>query len=175
MRFVSYISQIAMPLIIFIILIYALRERKKAFDIFLEGASEGMKIMVNIFPTLIGLFVAINIMRQTGLIDGISNVLSPFLQFTKFPKEIMPLALLRPISGNASIAVATDIMNKFGVDSTMGMIAATVMGSTETTIYTIAIYSSSIKVERTRGILIAALFADFIGIVSSVVICNLLY
>lgn len=174
MQIVNYLSNIAMPLIIFIILMYGLIERKKVFDVFLEGASDGIKITLNIFPTLVGLFIAISLLRSSGVIDFVVNVVSPILKLINFPKEVMPLALLRPISGNASIAVATDIIKNFGVDSKIGLMAATIMGSTETTIYTIAVYTSSIKVNKTRFILIASLMADIAGILTSVAICRIM-
>ena len=174
MRVVNFLSGVAMPLVIFIILMYGMVERKKVFNIFLEGASQGLEITLKIFPTLIGLFVAISLLRNSGLIDFLVDIISPILNVLSFPKEVMPLALLRPISGNASIAIATDIMKNFGVDSKIGLITATIMGSTETTIYTIAVYTSSVKVTKTRFILIAALMADLAGIVASVVFCRIL-
>ena len=174
MQIANFLSNIAMPLIIFLILMHGLVERKKIFDIFLEGASEGIKITFKIFPTLVGLFVSISLLRGSGLIDFLVNIVSPVLKFINFPKEIMPLALLRPISGNASIAIATDIMKNFGVDSKIGIMAATIMGSTETTIYTIAVYTSSIKVTKTRFVLLAALLADIAGILTSVAICRIM-
>ena len=145
-------------------------ERKKAFDIFLDGAKEGIQIVFNIFPTLIGLFLAVGALRSSGILDMIINVVEPFLNIVHFPSEIVPLAMLRPISGSSSIAIATDIMKNFGVDSNIGLIAATIMGSTETTLYTIAVYSSSVKIKKTRGVLGAALIADIVGIITSVVI-----
>ena len=174
MKLVSFLSNIAMPLIIFIILMYGMMERKKVFDLFLDGASEGLQITLRIFPTLVGLFVAISLLRSSGLIDFFVNILSPILKMLNFPQEVMPLAMLRPISGNASIAIATDIMKNYGVDSKIGLMAATIMGSTETTIYTIAVYTSSIKVSKTRFVLLAALMADVAGIVASVVICRIM-
>ena len=174
MEEINFLSNIAMPIIIFLILMHALVERKKVFDIFLEGAGEGIKITMKIFPTLVGLFVSISLLRGSGLIDFLVNIISPLLRFIDFPKEVMPLAILRPISGNASIAIATDIMKTFGVDSKIGLMAATIMGSTETTIYTIAVYTSSIKVTKTRFILIAALLADIAGILTSVAICRMM-
>lgn len=174
MNILNYISNLAMPAIILIIVIYALKERKKVFDIFLDGAKEGVQIVFNIFPTLIGLFLAVGALRSSGILDMIINVVTPFLNIVHFPSEIMPLAMLRPISGSSSIAIATDIMKNFGVDSNIGLIAGTIMGSTETTLYTIAIYSSSIKIKKTRGILGAALIADLVGIVTSVIIWNFL-
>ena len=174
MKTIEYFSNIAMPLMIIIIVLYGVIERKKVFDIFLEGAKEGIGVVFNIFPTLVGLFVAIGALRSSGIIDLIVNFLTPVLNFVNFPTEILPLALIRPISGSGSIAVATDIMNKFGVDTNIGLIASVIMGSTETTIYTIAVYTSSVGIKKTRFVLWAALIADFVGIVTSVVVCRFL-
>ena len=175
MKLIFFISNLAMPIIIFIIILCAIKERKNIFDIFLEGAKEGIKITCNIFPTLVGLFVAIGALRSSGILDLINYILGPILNILRFPSEIIPLAILRPISGSSSIAIATDIMKNFGVDSKLGTIASTIMGSTETTIYTIAIYTSCIKVKKTRNILLAALSADLIGIITSIVVCNYLF
>ena len=164
-----------MPLIILLIIIFGMQERKNVFDLFLEGAKEGIKIILNILPTLVGLFVAIGALRSSGILDYINYIVNPILNILYFPSELMPLALLRPISGSSSIAIATDIMKNYGVDSKLGNIASTIMGSTETTIYTIAIYTSSIKVKKTRCILLAALCADFVGIITSIVVCNALF
>ena len=174
MKFIEYFSNIAMPLIIVVIVIYGVIERKKVFDIFLDGAKDGISVVLNIFPTLVGLFVAIGALRSSGIIDLIVNFLTPVLRFINFPTEILPLALIRPISGSSSIAVATDIMNTFGVDSNIGFISSVIMGSTETTVYTIAVYTSSVGIKKTRFVLWAALIADFVGIVTSVIICRLL-
>lgn len=174
MKFIEYFSNIAMPLMIIIIVTYGVIERKKVFDIFLEGAKEGIGVVLNIFPTLVGLFVAIGALRSSGIIDLIINFLTPVLNLVNFPTEILPLALIRPISGSSSIAVATDIMNKFGVDSNIGLIASVIMGSTETTVYTIAVYTSSVGIKKTRFVLWAALIADFVGIITSVIICRVL-
>lgn len=174
MNVLNYISNLAMPLIILIIVFYSLIERKKAFDIFLDGAKDGLNIVLNIFPTLIGLFVAVGALRSSGILDLIINFITPILDILNFPSEIMPLAILRPISGSSSIAIATDIMKNFGVDSNIGIIAATIMGSTETTLYTIAVYTSSVKIKKTRFVLWAALTADVVGIIASVVICKIM-
>lgn len=174
MNVLNYISNLAMPLIILIIVFYSLIERKKAFDIFLDGAKDGLNIVLNIFPTLIGLFVAIGALRSSGILDLIINFVTPILDILNFPSEIMPLAILRPISGSSSIAIATDIMKNFGVDSNIGIIAATIMGSTETTLYTIAVYTSSVKIKKTRFVLWAALTADIVGMLASVAICRMM-
>lgn len=174
MRIMNFISNAAMPMIILIVVIYGIKEKNKVFDTFLDGAKEGLEITLNIFPTLIGLFVAIGALRSSGILNIIIYFLTPILNVIHFPSELMPLAILRPISGSSSIAVATDIMKNFGVDSKLGVIASTIMGSTETTIYTIAIYTSCIKVKKTRHILLAALVADAVGIAVSVAVCRIL-
>ena len=175
MKLIFFISNLAMPMIILIIVMCSIKERKNVFDIFLEGAKEGINITLNIFPTLIGLFVAIGALRSSGILDLINYIVGPILNIIHFPSELMPLAILRPISGSSSIAIATDIMKNYGVDSKLGKIASTIMGSTETTIYTIAIYTSCIKIKNTRFILFAALCADIVGIITSVIVCNLMF
>lgn len=174
MSILNYISTIAMPVIILIIILYGFIEKNKVFDIFLEGAKEGVQIVFNLIPTLIGLFVAVGALRNSGILEAIINIILPILEKVNFPKEIMPLAILRPISGSAAMAVATDIMKNYGVDSKIGKIASVIMGSTETTIYTIAVYTSVVKIKKTRGVLIAALIGDVVGMAVSVWVCNFL-
>ena len=174
MQVVTFLSNLAMPAVILLIVFYGLKSKTKVFDLFLDGAKEGLELTISIFPTLIGLFVAIGALRTSGIIDMITNVISPLLNIIHFPSELMPLAILRPISGSSSIAVATDIMQKFGVDSLIGKMASVIMGSTETTVYTIAIYTSCIKVKKTRNVLVAALIADIVGMLVSVAICSFL-
>jgi len=162
MKILEYLSSVAIPFSILLIIVYGLVEKKKVFDTFLDGAKEGIEIVIKIFPSLIGLFVAIGALRSSGILDVIIEAISPIINLLKIPKEIMPLALLRPISGSASMAVATDIMKTNGVDSIIGKIASTIMGSTETTLYTIAIYTGVVKIKKTRGILVAALIGDMV-------------
>ena len=174
MQFVNYVSSLAMPSIILIIVVYGIVEIIKIFDVFLEGAKDGIEIVISIFPTLIGLFVAIGALRSSGILDFIISIVSPILNKINFPTEIMPLALIRPISGSSAIAVATDIMKNYGVDSKFGLMSAVIMGSTETTFYTIAVYSASVGIKKTRFVLFASLVADFVGIFVSVLVCNVI-
>ena len=171
---INYISSIAIPMVIFIIILYGTIEKKKMFDIFLKGAKEGINIVIKIFPTLVGLFLAIGLLRNSGVLEFIINIINPILIKLQIPSEILPLAILRPISGSASIAIATDIMKSFGVDNNIGIIASVIMGSTETTLYTIALYTSAVKVKKIRFVLIAALIADITGMLVSVIICRLM-
>ena len=170
MQVINFFSNLAMPMVIFFIILYGVTEKVKVFDNFLEGAKEGIKTTFSILPTLIGLFLAIGVLRSSGVLDFIIKLSSPILEIFNFPSELMPLAILRPISGSASIAVATDIMTSYGVDSKIGYIASTIMGSTETTFYTIAIYTSVVGIKKIRFVLAASLIADFVGILTSILI-----
>ena len=174
MNFINYLSSAAIPIIIAIIIIYGLLEKNKVYDTFVEGAREGIEVVVKLFPTLIGIFVAVGALRSSGVLDFIISFISPITNMFHIPSEIMPLAILRPISGSASTAVATDIMTNFGVDSKIGLIASTIMGSTETTFYTIAIYTSCVGIKKTKYVLAAALIGDVIGMLTSVVIWGFL-
>ena len=118
--------------------------------------------------------MAIGALRSSGILDLIIKFISPVTNFLGMPSEIMPLAIVRPISGSASTAVATDIMKTFGVDSKIGLIASTIMGSTETTLYTIAVYTSCVGIKNIRFVLTAALIADIVGMAFSVVFWGIL-
>lgn len=174
MKFVNYISSAAIPIIMVIIIIYGLLEKNKVYDTFVDGAKEGMEIVIKLFPTLLGIFVAVGVLRSSGILDFIIKIISPITNLLNIPAEIMPLAIVRPISGSASTAVATDIISKFGVDSKIGLIASTIMGSTETTFYTIAIYTSAVGVKKTKFVLVAALIGDLVGMLISVAIWGFL-
>lgn len=174
MQIVNYLSASAIPIVILIILFYGIKEKKKVFDIFLDGAKDGMQIVINLFPTLIGIFLAVGALRTSGILDFIINFISPVTNLFKIPSQILPLAMLRPISGSASMGIAVDIMNKYGVDTTIGMIISVIMGSTETTFYTIAIYTACVKIKKIRFVLAAALLADLAGMITSVIICQIM-
>lgn len=174
MQIINFISATAIPMIIIIIIIYGIKEKKKVFDIFLNGAKEGMEIVISLFPTLLGIFLAIGLLRTSGILDFIIQAISPVTNILKIPSQILPLAMLRPISGSASMGVAVDIMKQYGTDSIIGKIASTIMGSTETTFYTIAIYTACVKVKKIRFVLVAALLADLAGMISSVIICQIM-
>ena len=165
-----YISAIIVPLIIAIIVFCGLIENKKVYDLFCEGAKDGIKMTVKMFPTLIGIFLAIGMLRSSGLLDFISNFLANFLKYFNVPTEIIPLAIIKPISGSASMALATNIISKFGTETRIGMIAATIMAASETTFYVIAVYMNSIKAKKSRNVIIPAIIADIISIITAICI-----
>ena len=171
---INYISNATIPIIIVLIILYGIRDKVRVFDTFLDGAKEGIEIVFKMFPTLLGIFLAVGVLRASGLIDAIVNLITPITNLLEIPSNILPLAILRPISGSASMAVAVDIMQNYGVDTLTGFITSTIMGSTETTFYTIAIYTSAVGIKKTRGILFAALAADVAGMIASTIICRIL-
>ena len=174
MEIINYLSAAAVPTVILLIIVYGVMEKNKVYDTFLDGAKEGLEVVIKIFPTLIGIFLAVGALRSSGIIDLIVNLISPLTNLLEIPSQILPLAMLRPISGSASMAVAVDIMQKYGVDTLIGIITSTIMGSTETTFYTIALYTSVVGIKKTRGILFAALAADITGMIVSTIICRIL-
>lgn len=174
MEIVNYVSAAAMPIIMIVIIGIGMIEKKNVYDTFLEGAIDGGKTVIKLFPTLLGIFVAVGALRTSGILEMIIGGMKPILSFLKIPSEIMPLAMLRPISGSASMAVATDIMAKYGVDEIIGKIASVIMGSTETTFYTIAVYTSVVGIKKIRFVLVAALTADIVGMIISILICNIM-
>ena len=174
MKLFEFISISIIPIIIFLIISYGLLEKKKVFNLFIDGVTDGVKVVYKIFPTLIGVFLAVGLLRSSGIVDLIVKLLMPLTNLLRIPCQIVPLMLIRPVSGGASIAVATDIMKQYGVDSKIGLIASTIMGSTETTLYIIAIYTNYIGIKKIRFVLKAALIADVIGMLISVVIWGFL-
>lgn len=174
MRLFEYISMCVMPIVIFVIIAVGVFERKKVFDLFIDGAKEGFEISVKLIPTLVGIFFSVGLLRSSGTIDSITKLLGFVTNIFKFPSELIPLALVRPISGSAAIGVASDIMKTYGVDSLIGKTASVIMGSTETTFYTIAVYTSIVKIKKTRGLVWAALSADLAGIIAAVVFCRIM-
>ena len=151
------------PALLLLICTMALSKKESAYDLLLVGGQDGLKILVSILPTLIFLVTAVTMLRASGAMDVLSKTFAPLLSFFGIPPETAPLVLIRPISGSAALAVGTELMITYGVDSEIGRTAAVMLGSTETTFYTISVYFGAAGIKKTRYTLPAALFADFIG------------
>ena len=169
----TYISKLAIPVLIAVFIGMGLIKKVSVYDCFVEGAKDGLQSMVGILAPLIGLMVAIHMFRAAGAPEIIAEGLAPVLKKIGLPAEVLPLALLRPVSGSASIAVVTDIFKELGPDSAAGKIASVMMGSTETTFYTVAVYFGAVGIKNTRHTIPAALMADFTGIIMAVLITNI--
>ena len=171
----KYISVMIMPTIFVVIIGYGWAKKVDIFSAFLAGAKEGLKTLFGILPALVGLIAAITMFRTSGALQFITGLLSPITRLIGIPAEIMPLALLRPVSGSGSLALVNDIFTTAGPDSLVGRIASVVMGSTETTFYTLAVYFGAVKIQKSRHTVLAALLADATGIVAGTIICLLFY
>lgn len=168
----TYIATFSVPIMITLLVGMGLFRKVAVYDCFVEGAKDGLQSMVGIIPPLIGLMVAINMFRASGALELLAKFLSPLLKALQLPPDVLPLALLRPISGSASTAIVTDIFKTFGPDSQAGTIASVMMGSTETTFYTVAVYFGSVGIKNSRHTIAAALAADITGILLSVFVAN---
>ncbi len=163
------------PLIILFILAYGYIKGVKVYDAFIEGAKEGMMITVKIFPYIIAMLLAVGILRVSGSLDLIIFVLKPLTKVLGISEDLLPLIIMKPLSGSGSLGVLADTLKKVGADSLVGIIAATIMSSTETIFYTITVYYGSIGVKNIRHTLIAALIADLAGIMTAVYVCKKLF
>ena len=158
MQLVHFFSASAIPATIIIIILWGLNDKVKFFHTFLEGSKDGIKIVVELFPTLLGIFLAVGLLRNSGFLDFVISIVSSITNLLKIPSQILPLIMLRPISGSASIGVAVDIMKNYGVDS----------------FYVIAIYTSCVKIKKIRFALLVALLSDIVGIIVAVAVCRIM-
>lgn len=164
-----------MPAFACIIVVFGLIKRVPVFDIFLKGAKEGMQILYSIAPTIIGLVFAVDLLRSSGAIDAICNFIEPVADYLGFPKEIVPMVLLRPVSGSGSTALLTSLYEQCGPDSFAGRVASVLAGSSETTFYAIAMYFGCIRVRKIRHTLFSAIIADITAAVMSVLTVRLYF
>lgn len=169
------ISNILIPLIVVLIIIYGLLKKVDIYSSFIEGVKEGLTISINIFPTIMSMIIAINLITNSGLINLLINLLSYPLKIINFPKEVVPIAILRPISSSASLVSLNNILKVYGPDSYIGMLSSIIQGSTDTTIYILGMYFSSIGIKKIRYSLIVGLLADFFCVVVSVIILNIIF
>ena len=155
------------PLLLFFCCAVALGKRENAYELMLQGAGEGLRLLVSIVPTLVLLLTAVTMLRASGAMELLTGWLAPIFRFVGIPPETAMLVLIRPISGSAAMAVAADLMTTYGVDSQIGRTAAVMLGSTETTFYTIAVYFGAAKVAKTRYAVPAALCGDVAGFLAA--------
>ena len=165
--------EFVMPAFACVIVVFGLIKRVPVFDIFLKGAKEGMQILYSIAPTIIGLVFAVDLLRSSGAIDAICNFIEPAADYLGFPKEIVPMVLLRPVSGSGSTALLTSLYEQCGPDSFAGRTASVLAGSSETTFYAIAMYFGCIRVKKIRHTLFAAITADLTAAIMSVITVRL--
>lgn len=175
MGIIRQISDYAIPAIFIIIILAAILKKVKAYDLFIDGAKDGIDTVIRIIPSLVGLLVAVGVFKASGALDLLILLLRPVIDLLGMPPEVAPLALLRPISGSASFAFVTEIIKAFGPDTYEGRVAATMMGSTETIFYTLAVYYGSVGIKNIRYTLVAAIMADIISVIASLWACRFIF
>lgn len=172
MRFILYLSNCMIPLVIFYIVGYGILQRTNVYEDFIKGATKGFKTVVEIMPTLVALMVGVGILRASGFLDFVAELLKPAAELLGFPAELVPLTLVRLFSSSAATGMTIDIFKEFGTDSYIGKITSILMSSTETVFYTMSVYFLTAKVSKTRYTLAGALIATLAGIVASVWMAN---
>ncbi|HTB83987.1 MAG TPA: nucleoside recognition domain-containing protein [Candidatus Sulfotelmatobacter sp.] len=174
-RIVNAVSLLAIPFLLSAIPLFAILRRVKVYEEFVDGAKEGFDVAIRIIPYLVAMLVAVGMFRAAGGIDLLSKVLSPVLSPIHFPTDLLPMVLVRPLSGSGSLGLFTELVNRFGPDSLIARTAGTIYGSTETTFYVLAVYFGSVAIRKTRHAVIAGLTADFVGVVAAVTVCRIVF
>ena len=169
------LSSLVIPLLLSVVAVYGLGKRVDVYAALTHGAEEGLTVLLRIVPALVGLLTAVTMFRASGAMEWLSGLFAPALELVGVPPETAPLMLVRPVSGNGALAVASDLMSAYGPDSYIGRVAAVMLGSTETTFYTIAVYFGSAGVHKTRHTLPAALAADLTGFVAAALAVRLFF
>ncbi len=168
-------SQWLVPLLLGAVPLLAAWRRVDAFAAFLEGAENGLRLSVSLAPYLVGIFVAVGVLRASGCLEALAGLLAPALAWTGVPVDVLPLVLLRPLSGSASFAYMAEVMERSGPDSPAGLLAALIQGGTETTVYVLALYFGSVGVTRIRHALAAGLLADLASFIGAVLAYHLFF
>lgn len=174
-RLISVFAMMAVPIMLTFFPLYAWLRGVKVYEEFVEGAKEGFQVATRIIPFLVAILVAVGMFRKAGGIDFVSKLLERPLAWIAFPVDLLPLVLVRPLSGGATTGIFTDIVKTFGPDSMNSLMAGTIFGSTETTFYVLAVYFGSVSIRRTRHAVPAGLMADLVGVIASIIICRLMF
>ena len=169
------ISAAAIPLIMLFIPLYAYYKKIKVYEVFVEGAKEGFNVAVRIMPFLVAILVSVGIFRASGALKYITVLLAPITNLIGMPPETIPMAFMMPLSGSGAIGVMSDLLNTYGPDSFIGLVTSSMMGSTETTFYILAVYLGSVGIKKGRHALPASLAGNVAGILAAVLISNIVF
>ena len=167
-------TSIIIPFMVLFIVFYGYIKKIDVYNSFIEGCKESFEMIFKIFPNLIAMILSINLLINSNILEIFKVILNPILDVFKIPFEIIPMSILRPISGTSTLAILNNIMAKYGVDSLVSTIASVIQGSTDTTFYVLTLYFGSIGIKKIRYSMFAGLFADLMGIISAIVIVKIL-
>ncbi|MBS6500719.1 MAG: spore maturation protein [Clostridium sp.] len=164
----QYLTKSIIPIIVIIIITYGMFKGRKVYEWFIEGAKDGLQVCLNIFPYLLAMIIAVNIFREARLLDILNNMIAPIGGLIGLPKEVIPLVLVKPLSGSGAVGILTDILKTYGPDTNIGLISSVIMGTTETIFYTITVYFGAVQIKKIRHTLWAAILADITAIIAAV-------
>lgn len=170
----NFISNLAIPGIVLLIVLVAFIKGVPVFDVFLDGAKDGAKSAFNVLPVMVGIIAAVSVLNASGLISILSNLLAKPLSLLGIPPETIPVLLIRPFSGSASLGLFNQQIKTYGPDSYLGRVLSTIMGSSETVLYTLAVYFGATKVKDTRHAIPASLISSYLGMLAAIYICKIL-
>lgn len=173
--FIQQFSQWAVPLFLAFIVVFAQLRGVKVYEAFIQGAEEGFKLAVRIIPYLVAMMLAVAIFRQAGVNDLIARLGKGLFDLLHIPPEVLPLALMRPLSGGGALGITAELINSYGPDSLIGRLASTMQGSSDTTFFVLSVYFGSVGIRKYRYALVVGLFADLVTFLASVFIVNLLF
>ena len=171
----SLISSSFIPINILFIVSYGVFKKVKVYEVFVEGAKDGLKICKNIFPYLLCMLLAIKVFRESGILEYIINFIEPFTNVLGVPKEVITQIFIKPLSGSGALGIFTDNIKNFGPDSFLGVLSSVLMGSTETIFYTIALYFGAVKIKKIRHTLWTAILSEIIGVILAINITKIIF
>ena len=174
-QIVGVLSIWAIPVFLVGIPVYGAFKKVKVYESFVEGAKGGFQMAIRIIPYLVAILVAVGMLRGAGAIEMLSRGLDPVLRHVGFPVEILPLAIMRPLSGSGSMGIVTELIQVHGPDSFIGRLAASAYGSTETTFYVLAVYFGAVGIKKTRHAVLSGLAADIASLIAAIAICRLVF
>ncbi|TCO78633.1 spore maturation protein [Marinisporobacter balticus] len=171
----NLLSVMIIPIMITVILIYGMMKKIDIYEAFVEGAGQGFQTAIRIMPYLIAIFLAIGIFKDSGGLNLFTKILYPITNFLGIPREVLPLAIMRPVSGSGALGVVKDLLHTYGPDSFIGRVASTMMGSAETIFYTMAVYFGAVGIKNSRHTLLAALISHVAAVFASIWVCRWIF
>ncbi|GIO83595.1 spore maturation protein B [Paenibacillus faecis] len=175
LNWVNLLSAWAVPIMIAFIPLYAYIKKVPVYESFVDGAKDGFSTAIGIIPHLVGMMVAISVFRASGALEFFVGWMTPFLEALRVPSEVLPLGILRPLTGTGSLAFTTDLIKTYGPDSMIGRIASTIQGSTDTTLYVLTVYFGAVGIRNGRYALKVGLFSDVVGFIAAIAVCLVLF
>jgi len=174
-QIIQTISDWAIPIAIFSIVVFGFFKKIKVYETFVDGAKEGFEVAIKIIPFLVAILVAVGMFRASGGMELLGKILSPLTSLVGYPSDAVPMALIRPLSGGGALGIMSEILNTHGPDSFIGKLVSTMQGSTDTTLYIIAVYFGSVAIKKNRHAVPCGLIADAVGIIAAFIICSIVF